>query len=41
MSRPSDALAAGQAADATLSALLLGLGAVALLVGGAGVGRRS
>ncbi len=37
VSRPSDALAAGQAADATLSALLLGLGAVALLVGGVGV----
>jgi putative ABC transport system permease protein len=37
VSRPSDALAAGRAADATLSALLLGLGAVALLVGGVGV----
>jgi putative ABC transport system permease protein len=37
VSRPSDALAAGQAVDATLSALLLGLGAVALLVGGVGV----
>jgi putative ABC transport system permease protein len=37
VSRPSDALAARQAADATLSGLLLGLGAVALLVGGVGV----
>jgi putative ABC transport system permease protein len=37
VSRPSDALAAGQAANATLNALLLGLGAVALLVGGVGV----
>jgi putative ABC transport system permease protein len=37
VSRPSDALAAKQAADATLTALLLGLGAVALLVGGVGV----
>ncbi|GAA1768489.1 ABC transporter permease [Luedemannella helvata] len=37
ISRPSDALAAKQATDATLSALLLGLGAVALLVGGIGV----
>lgn len=37
VSRPSDALAAKQAADATLNALLLGLGAVALLVGGVGV----
>jgi putative ABC transport system permease protein len=37
VSRPSDALVAGKAADATLSALLLGLGAVALLVGGVGV----
>jgi putative ABC transport system permease protein len=37
VSRPSDALAAKQATDATLSALLLGLGAVALLVGGVGV----
>jgi len=37
VSRPSDALAAQQAADATLNALLLGLGAVALLVGGVGV----
>jgi putative ABC transport system permease protein len=37
VSRPSDALAAKQAADTTLSALLLGLGAVALLVGGVGV----
>ncbi|MEU4197989.1 ABC transporter permease [Kribbella sp. NPDC026611] len=37
VSRPSDALAAQEAADATLNALLLGLGAVALLVGGVGV----
>ncbi|WP_246186843.1 ABC transporter permease [Microlunatus speluncae] len=37
VSRPSDALAAQQAADTTLSSLLLGLGSVALLVGGIGV----
>jgi putative ABC transport system permease protein len=37
VSRPSDALAAKQATDTTLNALLLGLGAVALLVGGVGV----
>jgi putative ABC transport system permease protein len=37
ISRPSDALAAKQATDRTLTALLLGLGAVALLVGGVGV----
>jgi putative ABC transport system permease protein len=37
VSRPSDALAAKQAADTTLTALLLGLGAVALLVGGVGI----
>jgi putative ABC transport system permease protein len=37
VSRPSDALAAKEAADSTLSGLLLGLGAVALLVGGVGV----
>ncbi len=37
MSRPSDALAAQQAADETFTGLLLGLGAVALLVGGVGV----
>ncbi|WP_433473314.1 ABC transporter permease [Spirillospora sp. CA-142024] len=37
VSRPSDALAAKQAADDALSGLLLGLGAVALLVGGIGV----
>jgi putative ABC transport system permease protein len=37
VSRPSDALAAQQAADQTFTALLLGLGAVALLVGGVGV----
>ena len=38
MSRPSDALAARQATDTALTALLLGLGAVALLVGGACAG---
>ncbi|WP_084469290.1 ABC transporter permease [Nocardiopsis trehalosi] len=37
VSLPSDALAAQQAADQTLTGLLLGLGAVALLVGGVGV----
>lgn len=37
VSRPSDALAAKQATDETLGGLLLGLGAVALLVGGVGV----
>jgi putative ABC transport system permease protein len=37
VSRPSNALAAKRAADKTLNALLLGLGAVALLVGGIGV----
>jgi putative ABC transport system permease protein len=37
VSRPSDALAARQAADTALNGLLLGLGAVALLVGGVGV----
>jgi putative ABC transport system permease protein len=37
VSRPSDALAAKQATEKTLSGLLLGLGAVALLVGGVGV----
>src|SRR6266511_1310489 len=37
VSRPSDALAAKQAIDTTLTALLLGLGALALLVGGVGV----
>jgi putative ABC transport system permease protein len=37
VSKPSDALAARQAADDTLNTLLLGLGAVALLVGGVGV----
>jgi putative ABC transport system permease protein len=37
VSRPSEALAAKQAADTTLNGLLLGLGAVALLVGGVGV----
>jgi putative ABC transport system permease protein len=37
VSRPSDALAARAAADVTFTGLLLGLGAVALLVGGIGV----
>jgi putative ABC transport system permease protein len=37
VSRPSDALAAKQATDTTLNGLLLGLGAVALLVGGVGI----
>lgn len=37
VSRPSDALAAQLAAKDTFNALLLGLGAVALLVGGVGV----
>ncbi|MFD2764325.1 ABC transporter permease [Micromonospora eburnea] len=37
VSRPSDALAAKQATDAAFTGLLLGLGAVALLVGGVGV----
>jgi putative ABC transport system permease protein len=37
VSRPSDALAAAHAADTALNGLLLGLGAVALLVGGVGV----
>lgn len=37
VSRPSDALAAQLAAKETFNALLLGLGAVALLVGGVGV----
>jgi putative ABC transport system permease protein len=37
VSRPSDALAAKNAADSTFSGLLLGLGSVALLVGGVGV----
>jgi putative ABC transport system permease protein len=37
VSRPSDALAAQRATDRTLAALLLGLGAVALVVGGVGV----
>jgi len=37
VSRPSDALAAKHATDTTLTGLLLGLGAVALLAGGVGV----
>lgn len=37
VSRPSDALAAGEATDDAFTGLLLGLGAVALLVGGVGV----
>jgi len=37
VSRPSDVLAAKQETEKTLSGLLLGLGAVALLVGGVGV----
>jgi putative ABC transport system permease protein len=37
VSRPSDALAAGAAADIAFTGLLLGLGAVGLLVGGIGV----
>jgi putative ABC transport system permease protein len=37
VSRPSDALAAQAAADTAFTGLLLGLGAVALLVGGIGV----
>lgn len=37
VSRPSDALAARDAADDTFTSLLVGLGAVALLVGGVGV----
>jgi putative ABC transport system permease protein len=37
VSRPSDALAAKQATEQTFTALLLGLGSVALLVGGIGV----
>jgi putative ABC transport system permease protein len=37
VSRPSDALVARQAADVALTGLLLGLGSVALLVGGVGV----
>jgi putative ABC transport system permease protein len=37
VTRPSDALAAQQATDSTFTALLLGLGGVALLVGGVGV----
>lgn len=37
VSRPSDALAAAEATDEAFTGLLLGLGAVALLVGGVGV----
>jgi putative ABC transport system permease protein len=38
VTRPSDALAAKARADETLTALLLGLGGVALVVGGVGIG---
>jgi len=38
ISRPSDALAAKEATESALTGLLLGLGGVALLVGGVGVG---
>ena len=37
VSRPSDALAAEQATDKAFTGLLLGLGAVALIVGGVGI----
>jgi putative ABC transport system permease protein len=37
VSRPSDAIEARDAADSAFTALLLGLGAVALLVGGVGI----
>jgi len=37
VTRPTDALEASEAADDTLTALFLGLGAVALLVGGVGI----
>ena len=37
VSRPSDALQARAAADSAFTSLLLGLGAVALLVGGVGI----
>lgn len=37
VSRPSDALAAQEAADSAFTSLFLGLGAVALLVGGIGI----
>ena len=37
VSRPSDALAARAATDSAFTALLLGLGSVALLVGGVGI----
>ncbi|MBN1171379.1 MAG: ABC transporter permease [Micromonosporaceae bacterium] len=38
ISRPSDAIAARASTNATLTQLLVGLGAVALLVGGVGIG---
>lgn len=38
ISRPSDAIAARAAVNSTMTQLLLGLGAVALLVGGVGIG---
>ncbi|MDH3499424.1 MAG: ABC transporter permease, partial [Acidimicrobiia bacterium] len=38
VTRPSDALAAREAADAALTGLLIGLGSVALLVGGVAIG---
>ncbi len=37
VSRPTDAIAAKDAVDTSLTALLLGLGGVALVVGGIGI----